>query len=177
MRRKRALSLGCDGYAKGELDLEAEATGERARLMATMDAPVGHAPEAPDAGLHDRVGGYAHGQSHPIPALACIPATGILQRMTYTITLQDFPDIPEDTRVKAEDQYRRALEKALGGPDDVLPTYHAWLNVSESGNDELNADDTALANRWITASNLAKQAGFRSLGESDEAYFEFNLNR
>ena len=43
----------------------------------------------------------------------------ILESMTYTITLQDFPEIPEDTRVKAEDHYRRALEKALGGADAV----------------------------------------------------------
>ena len=43
--------------------------------------------------------------------------------MTYTITLQDFPEIPEDTRVKAEAQYRRALEKALGGPNEVVPAY------------------------------------------------------
>ena len=45
--------------------------------------------------------------------------------MPYSITLQDFQDIPEDTRVKAEDQYRRALEKALGGPDEVVPAYRA----------------------------------------------------
>jgi hypothetical protein len=97
--------------------------------------------------------------------------------MSYTITLHDFPDIPDEAREKAEDQYRRALEQALGGTDDVLPTYRAWLNVSESGNDQLNEDDVALANRWVTASNLAKQAGFRSLGESDEAYFEVKLDR
>lgn len=97
--------------------------------------------------------------------------------MTYSITLQDFPDIPEDTRVKAEDQYRRALEKALGGPDEVLPTYRAWVNVSESGNDQLDKADVALATKWQKASDLARQAGFRSLGESDEAYFEFKLSR
>ena len=39
--------------------------------------------------------------------------------MTYSITLQDFPEIPNDARAKAENQYRRALEKALGGPDEI----------------------------------------------------------
>ena len=57
---------------------------------------------------------------------------GILNGMTYCITLQDFLDIPDDTRVKAEDQYRRALEKALGGPEEVVPAYRAWLSVSRS---------------------------------------------
>ena len=103
--------------------------------------------------------------------------SGILAGMSYTITLQDFPDIPEDTRLKAEDQYRRALEKALGGPDEVEPAYRAWLNVSESGNDQVGKEEVAQATQWQKASDLARQAGFRSLGESAKAYFEFKLGR
>jgi len=97
--------------------------------------------------------------------------------MPYSITLQDFPDIPEDTRVKAEDRYRRALEKALGGPDEVVPAYRAWLSASESGNDQLGREDVAQASKWQKASDLARQAGFRSLGESTEAYFKFKPSR
>jgi len=97
--------------------------------------------------------------------------------MTYSITLQDFPELPEDARVKAEEQYRRALEKALGGPDEVAPAYRAWLSVSESGNDQAGKEDAAQASKWQKASDLARQAGFRSLGESTEAYFEFKLSR
>jgi hypothetical protein len=97
--------------------------------------------------------------------------------MTYTITLQDFPEIPENTRVKAENQYRRALGKALGGPEEVEPSYRAWLSVSESGNDQVDEEEVAQASQWQKASDLAWQAGFRSLGESPEAYFEFKLSR
>ena len=97
--------------------------------------------------------------------------------MTYRITLQDFPEIPEDARVKAEEQYRRALEKTLGGPDEVVPTYRAWLSVSESGNDQVGKDDVAQDGKWQKASALARQAGFRALGESMEACFEFKLSR
>ncbi len=97
--------------------------------------------------------------------------------MTYSITLQDFPSIPKDTRLKAEDQYRCALEKALGGPDEVVPAYRAWIIVSESGNDQLGKEEVAQATKWQKASDLARQAGFRSLGESAEAYFEFKLSR
>ena len=97
--------------------------------------------------------------------------------MNYSITLQDFPESPEDTRIKAEDQYRRALEKALGGPDEVVPAYRAWLSVSESGNDQLSKEEMAQATRWQRASDLARQAGFRTLGESPEAYFEFKPGR
>ena len=101
----------------------------------------------------------------------------ILKSMTYRIILQDFPEIPDDTRVKAEDQYRRALEKALGGPEEVVPAYRAWLSVSESGNDQVGQEEAAQATQWQKASDLARQAGFRSLGELPEAYFEFKLSR
>jgi len=109
--------------------------------------------------------------------MAVLSKLGILKSMTYRIILQDFPEIPDDTRVKAEDQYRRALEKALGGPDAVVPAYRAWLSVSESGNDQVGKEEAAQATQWQKASDLARQAGFRSLGESPEAYFEFKLSR
>ena len=109
--------------------------------------------------------------------MAKLAKLGILKNMTYRITLQDFPEIPEDARLKAEDQYRRALEKALGGPEEVEPAYRAWLSVSESGNDQLGKEEVAQASKWQKASDLARQAGFRSLGESAEAYFEFKLSR
>jgi len=97
--------------------------------------------------------------------------------MTYSITLQDFPELPEDACVKPEDQYRRSLEKALGGADEVVLAYRAWLSVSESGNDQVGKEEEARAYKWQKASDLARQAGFRSLGESTEAYFEFKLSR
>ena len=97
--------------------------------------------------------------------------------MTYRITLQDFPKLPKDARVKAEDQYRRALEKALGGSDEVVFAYRAWLSVSESCNEQAGNEEAARAGKWQKASDLARQAGFRALGESTEAYFEFKLSR
>ena len=97
--------------------------------------------------------------------------------MAYSIALQDFPELPEDARVKAEDQYRRALEKALGGPDEVMPAYRAWLSVGESGNDQVGKEEAAQARKWQKSSDLARQADFRSLCESTEAYFEFKLSR
>lgn len=58
-----------------------------------------------------------------------------------------------------------------------MPAYRAWLNVSESGDDQLGKEEVAQAIKWQKASDLARQAGFRSLGESGEAYFEFKLSR
>ena len=72
---------------------------------------------------------------------------------------------------------RRALEKALGGPDEVVPAYRAWLSASENDNDQVGKKEAARASKWQKASDLARQAGFRSLGESTQAYFEFKLSR
>ena len=45
----------------------------------------------------------------------------------YTITLQDAPaDITELARAHAEHLFRRTLERALGGPEQVLAAYKAW---------------------------------------------------
>ena len=58
-----------------------------------------------------------------------------------------------------------------------MPAYRAWLNVSESGNDLVGKEEVAQATKWQKVSDLARQAGFRALGESGEAYFEFKLSR
>ncbi|MFC5523777.1 hypothetical protein [Polaromonas jejuensis] len=41
----------------------------------------------------------------------------------------------------------------------------------------MNKDEVALAMKWQKAPDVAKHAGFCSLGESDEAYFEVKLDR
>ncbi len=48
----------------------------------------------------------------------------------------------------------------------------AFENASESSADELTKDEIALAANWAKAYEAAKTAGFRALGEADEAYFE-----
>ena len=58
-----------------------------------------------------------------------------------------------------------------------MPAYRAWLSVSKSGNDQVGNEEAARAGKWQKASDLARQAGFRALGESTEAYFEFKLSR
>ena len=62
--------------------------------------------------------------------------------------------------MKAEEQYRRALENVLGGPEEVMPAYRAWLSVSKSGNEQVGNEEAARAGKWQKASDLARQAGF-----------------
>jgi hypothetical protein len=90
--------------------------------------------------------------------------------MSYTVKLIDFPDAPPDVIATAESRFRRELDKLLG--DGVEAALKAFENASESSADELNRDEVALAASWAKAYDAAKTAGFRALGEADEAYFE-----
>jgi hypothetical protein len=51
----------------------------------------------------------------------------------------------------------------------------AYSSAAESGIDELNEDERALASAWPKAYDKAKSAGFRDLRSADEAYFEVRL--
>ncbi|GAA5234583.1 hypothetical protein FOZ76_20335 [Verticiella sediminum] len=96
---------------------------------------------------------------------------------TYTIRLEDFPDISDKHRTEAESRFRRTLERALGGGAEVVPAYKAWQAAEETGEHELSTDDVALAKRWLAAASRARNDGFNGLGEAPEAYFEVKLAR
>jgi hypothetical protein len=94
--------------------------------------------------------------------------------MSYTVKLVDFPDAPADVIATAESRFRRELDKLLG--ESVEAALKAFENASESSADELSKDELALAATWAKAYETAKSAGFRALGEADEAYFEIRLD-
>jgi len=94
--------------------------------------------------------------------------------MSYTVILIDFPDAPPDVIAAAESRFQRELDKLLG--DDVEQALKAFENASESSADELSKDEIGWAARWAKAYEAAKTAGFRALGEADEAYFEVRVD-
>jgi hypothetical protein len=97
--------------------------------------------------------------------------------MSYTVTLQDFPDIPANVREQAERRYAKTLERAIGGADEIPPAYRAWMSAEDSSEGDLSDLDKALAIRWQKAASRAQQEGFNGLGEAQEAYFEVRLAR
>ena len=89
-------------------------------------------------------------------------------RVAYIARLLDYPAV--DALKVAEQRFRRELDKQLG--DDVIPALRAFQNASESGESDLTKDEIALAKRWAKAYDAARTAGFRDLGDVQEAYFE-----
>ena len=91
----------------------------------------------------------------------------------YAARLIDYPHPTADAVKVAEQRFRRELDRQLGG--DVLAALRAYRNVMESGEGDLTKEDVVLASRWAKAFALAITAGFRDLGDTDEAYFEVRM--
>lgn len=95
----------------------------------------------------------------------------------YTVALCDFPEeMPEKRRIDAESRYARELERAFGTSEQVAEALQTMTNLEESPPETVSDEDLALLKLWGKASNAARQAGFRDLGEADGAYFEVRLS-
>ncbi|NVM89665.1 hypothetical protein FHT32_003322 [Variovorax sp. SG517] len=90
-------------------------------------------------------------------------------RVAYLVRLADYPHLGADAVKVAEQRFRRELDRQLG--HNVVPTLRAFQNASESGESDLTKDEVMLAKRWIKAFDAPRTAGFRDLGDTDEAYF------
>jgi hypothetical protein len=89
-------------------------------------------------------------------------------RVAYVVRLVDYPAV--DALKVAEQRFRRELDKQLGS--DVLLALRAFQNASESGESDLTKDEITFAKRWAKAYDAARTAGFRDLGDAQEAYFD-----
>jgi hypothetical protein len=94
--------------------------------------------------------------------------------MTYAVHLIDYPHSTPDVLKLSVQRFTRELEKKLG--DRTEQAFKAFQNASESSAEDLTADEIGLAADWAKAYDAAKTAGFRDLGDTDEAYFEVRLD-
>lgn len=90
-------------------------------------------------------------------------------RVAYLVRLLDYPHPAADAVKAAEQRFRRELDRQLG--HEVVRALRAFQNASESGESDLTQGEIALAKRWVKAFDAARTAGFRDLGDTDEAYF------
>jgi len=95
---------------------------------------------------------------------------------TYVVNLRDYPEeLPAKERIAAETRYARALEKQLGGPEQVAAALDTMQSLEVSPPEVVSPGDLTLLKAWGKASVAARQAGFRDLGEGEGAYFEVRL--
>lgn len=94
--------------------------------------------------------------------------------MPLRITLQDYPGAQPDMMASAVARFRRELERKLG--DEAEAAFKAYQNASESSANELTKEEHRLASAYAAAYESARTAGFRDLGDAQEAYFEVRLD-
>lgn len=95
----------------------------------------------------------------------------------YTVALRDFPEeLPEKRRIDAESRYARELERVFGTPEQVAAALQTMTSLEESPPETVSDGELALLKQWGKASNAARQAGFRDLGEAEGAYFDVRLS-
>lgn len=92
----------------------------------------------------------------------------------YLVTLEDGGGVPTEHRMRAETRYSAALQKALGGPENVITAFRAF-EAAEQAEGEVGRDVQNLAKAWQVACGIAQQAGMRDLGEDTGAYFEIRV--
>lgn len=91
-------------------------------------------------------------------------------RVTYSVRLADYPHPAAEAAKVAEQRFRREIDKQLGG--DVVAALRSFQSVSESSESDLSKAEIAMAKRWAKAYDAARTAGFRDLGDTDEAFFD-----
>lgn len=91
-------------------------------------------------------------------------------RAAYEVLLADYVHAGDEAIGLAQRRFQRELERQLGS--DVLPALRAFQNASESSESDLSKAEITLAKRWAKAYDAARTAGFRDLGDTDEAFFD-----
>lgn len=94
----------------------------------------------------------------------------------FCVTLHDYPhDLPDKARETAQSRYAKTLERQLGGAEVVAEALDTLLRLQDTSPEEVSADDLALLRRWSRATQAAREAALRDLGDAETAYFEVEL--
>lgn len=94
---------------------------------------------------------------------------------SYVVALREADDATAALRIGAEIRFAAALERSLGGPAQVARSYRAWTAANEGTAQDLDKDTIEAAMRWPRATDLARQAGLREIGDLPTAHFEVKL--
>ena len=115
--------------------------------------------------------------THTLSALA---SDALDEAPLYTVSLQDYPDLPDAERERAQRRYARALERKLGGAQAVYDILSVLQNLEDAPPDDLAPEQVAelqaLYRRWQQATRAALEAGLQGLGGAEACFFEVQLH-
>ena len=95
-----------------------------------------------------------------------------LNHAAFTVTLCDYPSLPEAERGKAEARYARVLERQLGGAEQVQAVLSLVQRLEDTPPEEITEEAKAHFARWMKAARAAAEAGMQGLGDGESSFFE-----
>src|SRR2546427_7768503 len=79
-----------------------------------------------------------------------------MQEAAFTVTLCDYPNLPEQERNKAEARYARVLERQLGSAEQVSETLYLVEGLEDTPPEEISDDAKLAFARWMKAARAAR---------------------
>ena len=95
-----------------------------------------------------------------------------MQEAAFTVTLCDYPNLPEQERNKAEARSARVLERQLGSAEQVSETLSLVQGLEDMPPEEISEDAKLAFTRWMKAARAATEAGMQGLGDGECSFFE-----
>ena len=95
-----------------------------------------------------------------------------MQEAHFTVSLCDYPELPEDKRHQAEARYARVLARQLGGEEQVGQALSLVQGLEDTPPEEITEEVKTGFARWMKAVRAATEAGMQGLGEGEGCYFE-----
>ena len=93
----------------------------------------------------------------------------------FSVTLCDYPDLPDTERMRAEHRYARTLARQLGGEDQVASALRTLESLEDASPEDVTEDAKTTYHRWMKAARAAAEAGMQGLGGEEGCYFEVRV--
>lgn len=90
----------------------------------------------------------------------------------FTVSLCDYPGLPEAQRLRAEERYARTLARQFGGEALVAEALRTLERLEDAPPEEITEAAKATYRRWIQAARAAAEAALQGLGAEEGCYFE-----
>ena len=93
----------------------------------------------------------------------------------FSVSLCDYPGLPEHVRQRAEHRYARTLARQLGGELAVVQTLRLLERLEDAPPEEITEEAKATYQRWMKAARAAAEMGLQELGGEEGCYFDVRV--
>lgn len=95
-----------------------------------------------------------------------------MQEAIFTVSLCDYPELPEDKRLQAEARYARVLARQLGGEEEVSHALDIVQGLEDTPPEEITEEAKLTFGRWMKAARAAAEAGLQGIGGTESCFFD-----